>query len=292
VTAAAALPELLCGIGDEAARSLPDQVRIHCELGLPGLELRTVDGRWIHELDEPAMERVVAEVRASGLTVPVVDTPLGGWSTTIATPVEDELAVLRVSAARALRLGCARLRCMSYPDDGRGDPEWEQEAVRRMRLLAREAVQLGVTLLHENCHGWASRSAERTLRMLERVDSDRLRLLFDAGNGVWYGYEGPDFLRQVLPHVDHVHLKDAVRDAAGEVSATAPGAGRARLAESLTELRAYGYRGWYSLEPHLVHMPHLAVTGDDAALESSYRDYVADLRTSWPHLTRQEVAGR
>jgi sugar phosphate isomerase/epimerase len=128
--------------------------------------------------------------------------------------------------------------------------------------------------------------------MLDQVDSDRLRLLFDAGNGVWYGYEGPDFLRQVLPHVDHVHLKDAERDEAGEVSATAPGAGLARLAESLVELRAYGYRGWYSVEPHLVHMPHLAVTGDDAALEASYRDYVTDLRTVWPYLTGQGATNR
>ncbi|MEU9980220.1 sugar phosphate isomerase/epimerase family protein [Streptomyces sp. NPDC050856] len=292
MSAPAAAPARLCGIGDEAARSLDDQLRIHRELGLPGLELRTVDGRWIHELDEPATDRLVARVRAEGLAVPVVDTPLGGWSTTVATPLADELRVLEVSAGRALRLGCERLRCMSYPDDGRGEPEWEREALSRMRALAREAERLGVTLLHENCHGWASASAERSLRMLERVDSDRLRLLFDAGNGVWYGYEGPDFLRRVLPWVEHVHLKDAVRGETGEVSATAPGAGRAGLARSLAELRTHGYDGWYSVEPHLVHMPHLAVTGDDAALESSYRAYVEELRTAWPGLVRRAVDGR
>ncbi|MFI0980754.1 sugar phosphate isomerase/epimerase family protein [Streptomyces sp. NPDC021093] len=292
MSAASTVPQKLCGIGDEAAGGLDDQVRIHRELGLTGLELRTVDGRWIHQWDGAAVDRAGVALRAAGLTVPVVDTPLGGWSTTVATPFADELKVLEVSAARALRLGCSRLRVMSYPNDGRGDPEWRRAALDRMRALAREAGLLGVTLLHENCHGWASRSTERVLRMLDHVASDHLRLLFDAGNGVWYGYEGADLVRQVLPHVDHVHIKDAVRGSDGEVAATEPGAGAAGLGDSIAYLTAHGYDGWYSVEPHLVHMPHLAVTGDSAALESSYRAYVSGLRAAWPRLAGQlEVRG-
>ena len=37
------------GIGDEAAAGLADQIRVHTALGLPGLELRTVAGRGLHQ---------------------------------------------------------------------------------------------------------------------------------------------------------------------------------------------------------------------------------------------------
>jgi sugar phosphate isomerase/epimerase len=261
----------LAGIGDEAAAGLRDQVRIHVELGLPGLEFRTDGGRWIHDCDLADLEPLLE----SGLTVTVVDTPVGGWSTTIATPLADELRILTLSAERALALGCNRLRVMSYPDDGRGDPGWETEALRRMRVLVGEAAALGVTLLHENCHGWGSRGAASTLRMLEEAAG--LRLLFDTGNGVWYGYDGPSYLRQLLPYVDHVHIKDAARRGT-EVVACHPGEGEAGLAESLRLLRDACYRGWYSIEPHLVLIPHLGIGGSPEALETSYRNYVARIR--------------
>jgi sugar phosphate isomerase/epimerase len=164
---------------------------------------------------------------------------------------------------------------MSYPDDGRGEPGWGTDATRRMRLLVREAAALGVTVLHENCHGWGSGSAAATLRMLEQAPG--LRLLFDTGNGVWYGYDGPDYLAQVLPYVDHVHVKDGARDGT-RVGACLPGEGDAGLAESLRLLRLAGYQGWYSVEPHLATIPHLGVSGRPDVLESSYRDYVARVR--------------
>jgi len=54
-----------------------------------------------------------------------------------------------------------------------------------------------------------------------------------------------------------------------------PGHGSARLADSLDLLRASGYTGWLSLEPHLLVMPHLhIVAGDDEALAESFHGYV------------------
>ena len=269
---------LLCGIGDEAAPGIEAQVRIHGELDLPGLELRTVGGRWIHELNPGELALVGDLIGAAHLAVPVVDTPVGGWSVDVATPLDAELRTLAVSAERAATLGCSRLRVMSYPNDGRAERDWADEALRRMRALAREAERASVVLLHENCVGWGSQGAEQSLRMLDQVGSEHLRLLFDIGNGVWYGYDGPSFLEEVLPHVDHVHVKDGLRDVDDKPVASEPGAGAAGLVASLALLRDAGYRGWYSVEPHLVNMLHLNVSGDDEALERSYADYVTALR--------------
>ncbi|MEU9576660.1 sugar phosphate isomerase/epimerase family protein [Streptomyces chilikensis] len=266
-------PDRLCGIGDEAASDLTGQLAIHHELGMNVIELRTVDGSGLHELAPGDVADVARRTIVTGLRVPVVDTPIGSWSTTVATGIDGELAVLERSARAAALLGCDRLRVMSYPNDGRPEREWRREALRRMRLLAREAERLGVTLLHENCQGWGGRSAAHTLRMLEEVGSSRLRLLFDTGNGLAYGYDSVPFLRQVLPWVEHVHIKDGVVRPDGTAEFTLPGEGTADVAECVRLLEEYGYRGHYSLEPHLAHIPHLGVAGDPVALADGYRAY-------------------
>ncbi|MGA5556848.1 sugar phosphate isomerase/epimerase family protein [Streptomyces lavendulocolor] len=263
----------LCGIGDEAAPDLTTQLAVHHELGVTALELRTLDGRGLHELATGDAADLARRTIVAGMRVPVLDTPVGSWSTTVATGLDGELAVLERSAEVAALFGCDRLRVMSYPNDGRPEGAWREEALRRMRVLTREAERLGVTLLHENCQGWAGQGAEETLRMLEEVDSPRLRLLFDTGNGLAYGYDPVEFLGRVLPWVDHVHIKDGVVRADGTAEFTMPGEGTARLTECVRLLEEHGYRGDYSLEPHLAHIPHLGLAGDPAELAAGYRDY-------------------
>lgn len=258
------------GIGDEAAASLADQLRVHRELRLPGLELRTVEGRGLHQLTDAEAALMAAQVLASGLEVPVVDTPIGNWGTDIGAPLAPDLAILRRTAEVASLVGCRHLRVMSYPNDGRPEAEWRAAALTRLTRLTGLAEELDVVLLHENCHGWASRSSAAAVELVTFVDSQHLRLLFDIGNGLAYGYEAVPFLRAVLPWVAHVHVKDGVRTPDG-VEFGVPGDGAAGVAECVRLLTDAGYDGWYSLEPHVAHIPHLGVTADPATLESGYR---------------------
>lgn len=265
----------LCGIGDEAAPGLARQIAVHRELGLTGLELRGVDGKGVHELTDAEADAAAQAVAEAGLTVPAVATPLGGWAVTVAVSDESEVDILRRAARNAKRFGCRSLRIMSYPNDGEPEARWRAEAIRKVRVLAGVAAELDVRLLHENCHGWAGASAERSLELLSEVDG--LRLLFDTGNGVAYGYPSPPFLRAVLPFVEHVHVKDGYTEQ-GEAVFCWPGDGTAELTECLRLLRESGYCGWYSVEPHLAHIPHLGVSGDPERMAEGYLGYVRRLR--------------
>lgn len=269
-----------CGIGDEAAPGITEQLAIHRELDLGAIELRTVDGIGLHRLTAAELDRLAAEVGESGLAVPVLDTPVGNWSTTVATDLDAELAVLAGSAACAHALGARWLRVMSYPNDGRPDQEWAAESLRRLAVLTREAERLDVGLLHENCQGWAGQGPAQTLRLLEYVDSPALRLIFDVGNGLAYGYQAPEFLSAVLPWVEHVHIKDGHRTADGEVF-TLPGTGEIDIADCVRQLEDFGYRGRYSLEPHVAHIPHLTATAGEAELATGYRACAQGFRTIW-----------
>src|SRR6266536_216372 len=153
-------------------------------------------------------------------------------------------------------LGTRYLRIMSYPNDGRPAAAWRRAVLDRVGVLAARAERAGIVLLHENCAGWAGDRPERAIELLEAVARPALRLLFDTGNGVAYGYQARDFLAEVLPWVEHVHVKDGTASG-GLARFTWPGEGSVRLAECLELLSGGGFAGTLSIEPHLLVAPHL-----------------------------------
>ncbi|KDN86648.1 hypothetical protein KCH_15910 [Kitasatospora cheerisanensis KCTC 2395] len=251
------------GIGDEAAPDLPGQLAALDELGWRELELRTVDGSWIADLPLDRVARIAETIAARGVRVTGLASRIGNWAGRITDDFAPDLAELAALTARAALLGTDRIRVMSYPNAGLPEADWRRQALDRLTRLADLADREGLTLLHENCSGWAGTSAARQLDLMASVDSPALRLLFDAGNGVPHGYDGHLMLRQIADHVAHVHIKDAV-GGGDRTTYVLPGDGAARLGESLRFLVERGWSGGWSLEPHLVTRPHQGLAADGA----------------------------
>jgi sugar phosphate isomerase/epimerase len=253
------------GIGDEAGSPISTQLAALDELGWDAIELRTVDRTAIADLDDIAFARLVATLQMDGIRVVGVASRIGGWSRPATGDLADDLTELDVLAERCRVLGTRHVRVMSYSDGGLDDAEWGERARARLRLLAHRAEAAGLILVHENCTGWAGSSADRMLELLDYVGSPALRLLFDTGNGVPYGYDAYELLRRILPHVAHVHLKDALP---GPTYVPA-GEGVARVAACVNLLLEHGYAGPFSMEPHVSLRPH---EGD---YEPDFDTYVA-----------------
>ncbi|MEV8475390.1 sugar phosphate isomerase/epimerase family protein [Streptomyces sp. NPDC051173] len=256
------------GIGDEAAPALDGQIRAHHTLGWTAIELRDLDGTALADLDDAAFDRALAALRKARLDVVCVDSRIANWARPVTGDFDLDLAELDRLAPRCAALGTRFVRVMSYPDDpdGRlGEAEWGRRAVHRMRLLAERARAAGLVLLHENCAGWAGAHPDRALRLLGEVDSPALRLLFDTGNGIAYGYEAYAMLTELAPWVEHVQIKDARSEVGGAVY-TLPGEGACRVADCLQLLLDRGWTGTWSIEPHLAVRPHegRSATGADA----------------------------
>lgn len=278
MTGAGSLADRLGGIGDEAALGIADQIAVHRRLGWRHLELRSVDGTAVADLPEHRVAEVAELVAAAELSVPCVDSRIGGWARPVTCPFETELAELDAVALAANRLGARYVRVMSYPNDGLPEAAWEKETLRRLRRLTARAADHGVVLLHENCSGWAATSPERAVALLTEVDSPHFRQLFDIGNPVAHGYDGLGYLTAVLPWVDHVHVKDALpATGSADTVFTGPGEGAARLAECLTALLRSGYPGVLSIEPHVAVLPHAGRRADPEQVLARYLDYGARL---------------
>lgn len=274
----------LAGLGDEAAPGLDGQLEAHRRLGWSAIELRTIDEVAIADLPDDRFADVARRLAEAGLRVVAVSSRIGGWGRSTSTPLGVDLAELEALAPRLHALGAPYARVMSFANDGLSPEAWRAAAVERLAALTRRAGELGVTLLHENCAGWAGQGPEETLDLLAAVDDPALRLVFDTGNGVAYGYEAVDFLRAVLPWVVHVHVKDA-RPGGHGPEYVPPGQGACGVAECLGLLVAAGYRGTWVLEPHLRVAPH---AGDYRAGDDGIDAFVA-CGCALEHLVAEEV---
>lgn len=246
------------GIGDEAGVGLHTQLDALARLGWNWIELRSVDGSAIADLNDRAFNQLVDVLVTRGHNVAGVASRIGNWSRPITGAFDRDLDELEVLTHRCAALGTRYIRVMSYLNAGLDEREWGRRAVYRIRELASRAEQADLILLHENCTGWAGTNVEHMLALLDAVGSPALRLLFDTGNGVAYGYEAYDMLADIVTHVAHVHVKDAAGTAADPVY-TLPGLGQARVADCLRLLLRSGYTGMWSIEPHLNLRPHDSV---------------------------------
>lgn len=260
---------VLAGIGDEAAHGLLGQLTALERLGWNAIELRSVDGVAIADLDDASFTAVAETLAANGTCVVAVDSRIGGWSRPASSPFVDDLAELDVLAARCQTLGTRYVRVMSYPNEVLPNDEWERRVFARLSVLAARATRAGLVLLHENCAGWVGGSAERALRLVREVDSPGFGLLFDTGNGVPYDYDAYELLTRVVDHVRHVHVKDAEGSAAYHTYRL-PGEGAARVADCLRVLIEHGYTGALSIEPHLGFVPHEGRRVPEATCEALF----------------------
>lgn len=254
-------------IGDEAAETLDGQIEVMRGLGWHALELRTVTGRPLAELPHREVQEMAARLADADIQTVCLASRIGNWSRPVTGDFAEDLAELDTLIEHGRLLGSRLIRVMSYPNDRLPEEEWGRRARTRLVRLTARAEAAGVTLVHENCAGWAGDSAPRTLQLLEDVASPALKVLFDTGNGVPHGYDAKALLTPLLPHVAHVHIKDAVRTPDGGTAYTLPGDGEAQVAECLELLAGGAYAGALSLEPHLALRPHdgLDQPGADAA---------------------------
>lgn len=271
----------LSGIADEAGPELETQIRAHRELGWSHIELRTIEGTSVTDLDDSTFHRVADQLSAAGLKVSCLAAQLANWARPIDSDFDVDLAELRRAIPRMQELGTRFIRCMSYPnsDPPLEDSEWRRQVLERMKRLTEVAEAGNVVLVHENCHGWASQGAEQTQELLDEVGSQNLKLVFDTGNPISQGEDVWSLYRSLREHIVYVHIKDyrpieTTDDNERPFQACFPGEGKGAVPEIIRDLMQSGYDDGFSIEPHITSVIHLNQTAaDPQAAYSTYVEY-------------------
>ena len=266
----------ISGISDEAGQPIEVQIKAHNDLGWDHMELRMVDGTNITQLSDSDFDRVCDALAEAGKKVSCFGSAVANWARPITCDPQIDRDDMATAIPRMKRLGTEFIRVMSYPNDADNpvsDSEWRNEAIARMKVLAKMGEDAGITLAHENCSGWGGLSAENSNILLGEVNSPALKVVFDTGNPVTYGQDSWEYYQSVRKDIAYVHIKDA-KKVNGEDVYTFCGEGEGAVKEILADLLGSGYDGGISIEPHLAAVIHTGASTDNAdELYQSYTEY-------------------
>lgn len=255
----------IAAITDEFSQDLERALDAMAAIGMTGAELRMIWGKNIIDLTDEELDRALDLIRARGMEVVGIASPLLKCVLPGGPPVderfqkdlfaaaynyEDQPRLTRRAFEIAKRAGTKLIRVFSFwrtvePDkciDG---------IVKALRELADQAAAEGLIIGLENEHACNVATAREAARILELLPHPNLKLVWDPANALVSGeIPFPDGYRHLpVDRIAHVHAKDChVEDHTpiwGPLGTRAidwRGQVRALLAD--------GYRGYISLETH------------------------------------------
>lgn len=245
-------PFTISAFGDEIAPDLEEQLKTLQQLELD-IDVRAAWGKNVADFSDDDMSRARQLCDQYGVTVRCIGSPIG--KSPLIDPIENELTRLAHVIKVGKALGTDNIRIFSfYPPDDDFDKHLP-ESIERLKQLANLAQEQGAQLLLENEKEIIGDTAERCLKLMEGVDHPSMGFIWDPANFVQVGEaEQVDKHWQTLsPHLTYVHIKDALL-ADGTVKPAGEGDGQ--VPELIQKLKASGYTGVLSLEPHLVEAGH------------------------------------
>ena len=257
---------IYAGFADEAGKTIEEQIEVTKRLGWDAIEVRGLEGVNFTEITDEQFDRAYEKMQEAGVKIAGFGSRIANWATPITTDFQEDVKELTTAIPRMHKSGAKIIRCMSYPNDGLSVDEWKAEVFRRLKELAKIAEDGGVILGHENCNGYGGEGPKEAVELIEAVDSPAFKWIFDTGNTVQHGQDSWEFYQAVKEHTVHVHIKDMTR-APGEEKAKAcyPGEGAGKVRQVVADLKASGYDGYLSIEPHIAAVAHEKKDVDDAA---------------------------
>ncbi|ALV43878.1 xylose isomerase [Pseudarthrobacter sulfonivorans] len=241
-------PWILTGFGDEIHTDPRIQIAVLKALGAKHIEIRSAWGTNILDLSEPQLHELRSLMDTNGINVSAVASPIG--KVEIELPVEHEVDRLRTAIRAADILKAKFIRIFSFHcGAATGEASIRDAVMERMTALATLAEDAGVVLLHENEKDIYGDNPARILDIMETVDSPALKVAWDPANFVQVGISPFDEAYALLrPHVAYLQIKDA---RASDKVVVPAGEGDGDIPRTISALKADGYSGFISVEPHL-----------------------------------------
>lgn len=249
---------IISGFADEISPMLDRQLEAVTGMGMQFICLRTADGKSIADYTaEEAEKQLLPRLRRAGVGVSSLGSPIGKVEITDDEGFRQQLLQLEELCKICGILGTRFIRIFSfYLPDGADPDKYRDTVMDRLRRFAAIAETHGVILLHENEKGIYGDTGRRCLDLLETVHSPNLAAAFDFANFVQCG-EDPSACWELLKGcVRYFHIKDAL---AGKNENVLCGTGDGKIRTILADaIRRQHYRGFLTLEPHLVLFDSLA----------------------------------
>ncbi|HXL35826.1 MAG TPA: TIM barrel protein [Ktedonobacteraceae bacterium] len=247
----------LSAFADEISADLNEQIEVIRSEHIHYIDLRGAWNTNVLDLTDQQVTEIKQRLDAQGIGVSAIASPIG--KTPIDTPFEEHLQRFQRAIELAQFFHTPFIRIFSFYSpisEGKGiggkesvDPAiWRNEVLRRLRELTRLARNANLVLLHENEKDIYGDTIARCIDLLQNINDPHFQAIFDPANFIQCGQTPyPDAYQAMRPWLRYMHVKDALADG----TVVAAGGGMARWLETLQQLHADSYDGFFSLEPHL-----------------------------------------
>jgi sugar phosphate isomerase/epimerase len=256
----------LAVITDEISDDLGHALDVASEYGVRGVELRQVWGKHVLDLNDEERSKareIIAQhnMVVVGIATPfykcdlpgeTVDGPVGNLHSATAVGLADQIDLLQRAFTTAQFFQTNLIRIFTFWKRKSLSPELEDQIVDLMAEPVALAEEAGMILGLENEHACYIGTGAQTARILERVDSPALRVIWDPGNAYCDGERPfPNGYDDLKDFIAHVHVKDAAVDKnTGKPEWTVVGEGGIDWKGQFEALKNSGYAGYLSLETH------------------------------------------
>jgi len=238
----------LAAFADEISPNLDEQIQACRENSVTHFELRGVYGKNVLDFDAALRSEIKSKLAAHGMGVISIGSPIG--KVKISEPWEPHFERFKIAVDSAEYFAAPFIRIFSYypPEKGQDMRKHRDEVMRRMRAKVDYIKNRNVTLIHENEKDIYGEKGAGCLDLLKTIESPKFRNAFDFANFVQAGEKPLVNWPSLKSYTVHIHIKDAML-ADGKV--VPAGQGDGQLEPILRDVKASGYEGFLSLEPHL-----------------------------------------
>jgi len=238
----------LSAFGDEIAHDFEEQLKHLVKMNINYIELRNLWEKGVLTLSDDERKRARDLLRKYGIQLSAVGSPIG--KVPITDPADNEIERLKLCMETAHYFGAPYIRMFSYYiPEGESPDKYRDEVMERLRRMVEIAEKEGIALMLENEADLYGEKGDKCADILDTIDSPFLKMAFDPANFVCAGQHPFDeCFELVRKHIKHLHIKDCKL---GTKEMVLAGKGDGQIAQVMRALKADGYDGFATMEPHL-----------------------------------------
>ncbi|MFW6270453.1 MAG: sugar phosphate isomerase/epimerase family protein [Bacillota bacterium] len=239
---------ILSAFADEIDMDLTTQMEVLDQHDIKHIEMRGVNGKGVVEYPLEEVKEIKKQLDDNGFKISAVGSPLGKIEITDDFGPHLDLFKHTLDIARILETDYIRMFSFFIPEGDKPE-KYRDEVMERWSQFIKVAEGSGITLLHENEKEIYGDTPERCLDLLETMDCDYFKAIFDPANFIQCDVVTyPDAYNLLEDYIEYLHIKDAVYS---DKSVVPSGQGDGKIKEILTDLYNKDFEGFLSLEPHL-----------------------------------------
>lgn len=242
---------MISGFSDEISANFDTQLEVVSNLGMNYISLRGIDGKNIGDFTVAEInETVQPRLQKAGISVSSIGSPIGKVFIKDEEGFANQKIMLDTLCQISNLLNCKYIRIFSFyiPKDEDAD-HYRDEVISKIKEFAAIAEKYDIILLHENEKDIYGDIARRCKEILIEVGSKHFKAIFDFANFVQCGEDTQKCYDLLKDEVVYIHIKDAVTTDSENVVC---GTGEGKIPEILAQAIKSGYKGFLTLEPHLV----------------------------------------